>query len=198
MAYDVRFFFFCEKNAHESIGGEIQMPSAKILAQKEEQLQELVSKIQNSAAGVLVNYQGITVEQDTALRTALRKAGVDYKVYKNSMTTRACDATGLGAMKEQLKGMTALAISKEDPIAAAKVMKEYSDKIETFSILGGYVDGEYVDAKGVEALAAIPSKEGLVAKILASLQSPLYGLAYVLQAKIDKENGDSAPEAAAE
>jgi large subunit ribosomal protein L10 len=114
------------------------------------------------------------------------------------MTTRACDATGLGAMKEQLKGMTALAISKEDPIAAAKVMKEYSDKIETFSILGGYVDGEYVDAKGVEALAAIPSKEGLVAKILASLQSPLYGLAYVLQAKIDKENGDSAPEAAAE
>ncbi len=173
------------------------MPSAKILAQKQEELNALVGKIKDSAAGVLVNYQGITVEQDTALRVALRKAGVDYKVYKNSMTRRACDETGLGAMKEQLKGMTALAISKEDPIAAAKVMKEYADKIETFNILSGYIDGEYLDAAGVNELAAIPSKEGLVAKILASLQSPLYGLAYVLQAKIDKESA-GAPEAAAE
>lgn len=172
------------------------MPSAKILAQKQKELTELVNKMKNSTAGVLVNYQGITVEDDTTLRRALRKAGVDYRVYKNTMTSRACDETGYTGMKAYLKGMIALAVSS-DPVAPAKILREYANKIETFEIKAGFVDGQVIDREGVLALADIPSKEGLIAKLLGSLQAPLYGLAYVLQAKIDKENGGNAAEAPA-
>lgn len=169
------------------------MPSAKILVKKQQELNELVKKIKDSAAGVLVNYQGITVDDDTALRVALRKAGVDYKVYKNTMTMRACDETGYSELKEHLTGMTALAVSA-DPVAPAKILRQYAEKIQTFEIKAGYVDGQVIDQKGVLALADIPSKEGLIAKMLGSLQSSLCGLAYVLQAKIDKETGgDAAP-----
>ncbi len=165
------------------------MPSKKILEEKQAQLDELVGKLKTASAGVLVNYQGITVEADTAMRAELRKAGVEYKVLKNTMTSRACEAVGYGAMKDQLNGMTALAISQDDPIAAAKILKNYAEKIESFEIKAGFVDGGVLDAKGVMALADVPSKETLIAKMLGSLQSSLYGLAYVLQAKIDKENG---------
>ena len=102
------------------------MPSAKILAQKEAATAALTEKIQNSVAGVLVNYTGITVDQDTALRTALRNAGVDYHVYKNTMTARACAAAGYGDMEQYLTGMNALAVSSTDPVAAAKILKEYA------------------------------------------------------------------------
>ena len=165
------------------------MPSKKILEEKQAQLDELVGKLKTASAGVLVNYQGITVEADTAMRAELRKAGVEYKVLKNTMTARACEAVGYGAMKDQLNGMTALAISQEDPVVAAKILKNYAEKIESFEIKAGFVDGGVLDAKGVMALADVPSKETLIAKMLGSLQSSLYGLAYVLQAKIDKENG---------
>lgn len=172
------------------------MPSAKILAKKQDELNELVSKMKASTAGVLVNYQGITVADDTALRVTLRKAGVDYKVYKNTMTERACDETGFTGLKPYLKGMVALAVSS-DPIAPAKILRQYAEKIQSFEIKAGYVEGQVIDQKGVLALAEIPSKEGLIAKILGSLQAPLYGLAYVLQAKIDKETGVSTDEAPA-
>lgn len=169
------------------------MPSAKILAKKQNELNELVNKIKTSTAGVLVNYQGITVENDTALRVALRKAGVDYKVYKNTMTMRACDETGFTGLKPFLKGMVALAVSS-DPIAPAKILRQYAEKIQSFEIKAGYVEGQVIDQKGVLALAEIPSKEGLIAKMLGSMQAPLYGLVYVLQAKIDKENVVSTDE----
>ena len=94
-------------------------------------------------------------------------------------------------MKPYLTGMTAIAISENDPIAPAKVLKEYAEKIESFSILAGYLDGAVVDQNTVIALADIPSKETLIAKFLGSIRSPLYGLAYALQAVVDK--GDSAP-----
>ena len=175
------------------------MPSEKTLAAKQAQLDELVAKIQNATSGVLVKYEGITVEQDTALRKTLREAGVDYKVYKNTMTRRACDIVGYKDMDPLLKGMTAIAVSS-DPVAPAKILKEYADKIESFEIKAGFIDGEFLDQKGVMALAEIPSKEGLIVKMLGSLMSPLYGLAYALQAKIDKENAGSeaGSEAAAE
>jgi len=104
------------------------MPSAKILEKKQAECAELTEKIQNAVAGVLVTYSGITVEQDTQLRKALREAGVDYKVYKNSMTGRACEACGYGEIKTYLEGMNALAISATDPIAPAKILKEYADR----------------------------------------------------------------------
>lgn len=168
------------------------MPSNAILEQKKQTVNELAELLKNSPAGVLVNYSGITVEDDTKLRSDLRKAGVKYMVMKNTLTGRACEQVGLGEIKPFLNGMTAIAISEKDPIAPAKVLKGYADKIESFQILAGYIDGAVVDEKTVFALAEIPSKETLIAKLLGSLQSSLYGLAYVLQAKIDKENGAEA------
>ena len=175
------------------------MPSNKILEQKKQVVANLAEQIQSAAAGVLVKYEGIKVSEETALRTALRKAGVEYTVMKNTLTGRACDIAGYGDMKQYLSGMTAIATSKDDPLAPAKIMKEYADKIACFEIKAGFVDGGVLDAKGVEELAATPSKEVLIARMMGSLMSSLYGFAYVLQAKIDKENGgEEATEAPAE
>ena len=168
------------------------MPSQKILEQKKTVVAELAEKLKGAMAGVLVQYEGISVENDTKLRAALRAAGVEYTVMKNTLTGRACDEAGLSDMKQYLGGMTAIAISKDDAIVAAKIMKEYAEKIESFEIRAGFVDGSVLDKAGVEALANIPSKEILIAKMLGSLTSSLYAFARVLQAKIDKDN-EAAP-----
>ena len=176
------------------------MPSNVILEQKKQVVADLAEQIKASAAGVVVNYQGITVENDTALRKALREAGVKYVVMKNTLTGRACDMCGYGDMKQYLNGMTAIAISTpEDPIAPAKILKEYASKIESFQILAGYCDGEVLDAAGVNNLADIPSKEVLIAKFLGSIKSPIYNFAYAIQAVLDKKNegGEEAPAAEA-
>ena len=165
------------------------MPSSKILAEKQNVVSALAEKLKSAQAGVLVKYEGITVEDDTKLRAALRAAGVEYTVMKNTLTGRACDIAGFGDMKQYLEGMNAIAISQNDPIAAAKIMKEYAEKVGSFEIKAGFIDGGVIDAKGVEELASIPSKETLIAKMLGSLTSSLYSFARVLQAKIDKENG---------
>ena len=168
------------------------MPSNIILAQKQQAVAELVEQLKASTAGVLVNYQGITVDDDTKMRKALREAGVKYMVVKNTMTGRACDEVGLSDMKQYLVGMTAIAVGKEDAVAPAKILKEYSEKIESFQILAGYLDGAVVDQNTVMQLADIPSKEVLIAKFLGSIKSPVYGFAYALQAIVDK-NGEAAP-----
>lgn len=168
------------------------MPSNAVLEQKQQVVAELAEQIKTSASGVVVNYQGITVDKDTALRKALREADVKYVVMKNTLTGRACDMCGYGDMKQYLNGMTAIAISQKDPVAPAKILKEYADKIDSFKILAGYIDGEVIDANGVEHLASIPSKEVLLAKFLGSIKSPIYNLAYALQAVVDKENSTEA------
>ena len=173
------------------------MPSNSILAQKQAIVADLAEQLKNSPAGVVVNYQGITVDADTKMRKALREAGVKYMVMKNSLTGRACDEVGLGDMKQYLSGMTAIAIGTTDPVAPAKVLKEYAEKVESFQILAGYLDGAVVDAETVNKLADIPSKEVLLAKLLGSIKSPLYNFAYAIQAIIDKD-GEAAPEAAPE
>ena len=168
------------------------MPSKSILEQKQAVVADLAEMLKNSPAGVLVNYQGITVDADTKLRKALREAGVKYMVMKNSLTGRACDEVGLGDMKQYLSGMTAIAISQDDPIAPAKIMKQFADKINSFEIKAGFVDGGLLDQAGVISLAETPSKEVLIGKMMGSLQSSLYSFAYVLQAIIDKD-GEAAP-----
>ena len=173
------------------------MPSNSILEKKQAIVADLAEKLKSSPAGVVVNYQGITVEDDTAMRKALREAGVKYMVMKNSLTGRACDEVGMSDMKQYLTGMTAIAIGTTDPVAPAKVLKEYAEKVESFQILAGYLDGAVVDAETVNKLADIPSKEVLLAKLLGSIKSPLYNFAYALQAIIDKD-GEAAPEAAPE
>ena len=168
------------------------MPSARVLESKKKIVSDLTERMKNAVAGVIVSYQGITVENDTALRAELRKAGVEYSVIKNTLTKRACEAVGFDKLTETLEGMTAVATCDSDPVAAAKILKKYADKVDTFEIKAGFVDGETLDKAGVEELAALPSKEQLIAKMLGSLQSSLYGLAYVLQAYVDKQNEETA------
>ena len=170
------------------------MPSNAILEQKQQVVANLAEMMKASASGVIVNYQGITVEQDTAMRKALREAGVKYMVVKNTLTGRACEMVGYGELKGVLEGMTAIAISENDPIAPAKILKEYDQKIESFKVLAGYVDGSVLDANGVMELANIPSREVMIAKIMGSIQSPLYKFAYAIKAVAEKleEGGEAA------
>ena len=170
------------------------MPSNKILEAKQAQVAELTEIIRNGSAGVLVKYEGITVEDDTKLRAALRKAGVVYSVKKNSMIGRACAAAGYEGMEQYLTGMNGIAVCTGDPLAAAKIMKEFADRISTFEIKAGFVDGQLLDASGVIALAEIPSKEILIARMLGSMMGPLNSFARCLQAIIDKQGeGADAP-----
>ncbi len=173
------------------------MPSEKILEQKVAVVESLADKLGRATSGVLVKYQGITVGDDTKLRAALRAAGVEYTVIKNTLIGRACDKVGYGDMKQHLEGMNAIAISYDDPVAPAKILKEYADKIETFEIRAGILDGAVVDAATVNELAEIPPKEVLIGRLLGSIQGPLYSLAYALQAIVDKD-GEPATEAPAE
>lgn len=169
--------------------GEI-MPSASVLESKQKVVADLTDRLKASTAGVLVKYEGITVEKDTALRAELRKAGVEYSVIKNTLIKRACENVGFDGLTSCLEGMTAIATSENDPVAAAKILKKYADDVESFEIKAGFVDGEILDVNGVNSLAELPSKEQLIGKVLGSLQSSLYSLAYVLQAIVDK-NGES-------
>ena len=168
------------------------MPSAKVLEQKKAVVAELAEKFGKAASGVLVKYQGITVEQDTALRKSLREAGVEYSVIKNTLIGRACDEVGYGAMKEHLEGMNAIAISYDDPVAPAKILKQYADKIECFELRAGFLDGAVIDTATVIELADTPSKETMIARILGSIQGPIQSLAIALNAVVEK-GGEAAP-----
>lgn len=168
------------------------MPSAKILEQKKQATEKLVATLKAAQSGVVVGYTGITVDLDTEMRSKLRGAGVEYKVYKNTMSSRACKEVGYGDLSDKLVGMTAVATSATDPIAPAKILKEYADKVPTFEIKGGFIDGRVIDVSEVETLASIPPKEVLISKLLGSIRSPLFGFAYAIQAVIDKA-GEAAP-----
>lgn len=176
------------------------MANAETLLQKQQIVSDLASKLKNSVAGVLVDYKGISVGDDTKLRAELRNAGVEYSVVKNTLTARACDMIGYGKLKEVLEGMTALAVSETDPVSAAKIIHAYASKHDNYVIKAGFVEGEILDSDGVKALAAIPNFETLIAKMLGSLQSSLYSLAYVLSAIVEKDGGaaEAAPEDTAE
>lgn len=173
------------------------MPSTQVLEAKKKVVEDLSAKVQSAAAGVIVNFSGITVEDDTALRKELREAGVVYTVVKNTLIKKALEQNNYD-LSEQLHGMTAIATCEKDQVVAAKILKKFADKIETFDVKAGFVDGTTLDKAGVEALASLPSREQLIAKVLGSLQSPLYGLAYVLQAYVDKQNEGTTEEASTE
>ena len=161
------------------------MPSAKVLKQKQQVVTELVDRLKNSAAGVLIDYKGITVEKDTNLRNAFREAGVEYNVVKNTMTRFAAKEIGLDGLDPILNGTTSLATST-DPVAAAKVFAEFMKKNEKLAITvkAGFVDGKVITAEQVKALADLPSKEVLLSMLLRSLNGPVTGLATVLNANI--------------
>ncbi|HHV60893.1 MAG TPA: 50S ribosomal protein L10 [Clostridiaceae bacterium] len=159
------------------------MPSKKVLEQKVRAVDELTEKIKNCAGIVLADYRGLTVEQDTELRNSLRKAGVEYKVVKNTITHFAIKNSNLDGLEPYLKGPTALAISM-DPVAPAKILSEYAKKFQKLEIKAGVVEGKVIGADGVKALADLPSREVLVARVVGGLNAPISGFVNVLNANL--------------
>ena len=160
------------------------MPSNKVLEQKKQVVQDLSDKVKSAISIVLADYRGLTVEQDTALRNALRAAGVDYKVVKNSLTSLAMKANGLEDLVGFLNGPTAMAYSTTDAVAPAKVLSEFAKKFEKLELKAGVVEGKIIDVDGIKALAELPSREVLIAKVLGSLNAPISGYVNVLNANI--------------
>ena len=155
------------------------MPSEKVLEAKKAQVVELVDVLKNATTGVLVDYRGLTVEEDTQLRNNLRAAGVKYFVVKNTLLRLAANQTGLEDLDSILHGPTALAIS-EDAVAPAKVLADFAKDNETLEIKSGFMDGKVLSLDEIKTLAKTPSKETLIAKIMGSLNSPISGLARLL------------------
>ena len=156
------------------------MPSEKILEQKKQLVANLAADLKESCTGVIVNYKGINVADDTKLRKQLREAGSTYKVVKNTMLKRALDEAGIEGLEGVLEGTTAIAYNKEDYVVSAKILSEFAEKSKTFELKAGFVDGNALDAAGVKELAALPPKEVLVAKALGGLNAPITGFVTVL------------------
>lgn len=156
------------------------MPSNKVLEAKKAVVEELAEKLRSACAGVLVNYKGITVSQDTLLRKELRQAGIEYLVVKNTLLKRAAESVGMSEMTGVLEGTTAIAISKDDHIGAAKILCKFAENNEFYKVKIGFVEGKIISEKEVHALAKLPSKEVLIAQALSGLNSPITGLVTVL------------------
>ena len=163
------------------------MPNAKILSEKQAIVAELTEKFQKAAAGVIVDYKGITVAEDTELRAKMRENGVDYFVMKNTLARFAAKNAGLDDLCDVLVGTTSIAVCEGDPVAAAKVVAEFSKKLadqKKFTIKAGFVDGKVIGVDEVKALADLPSKEVLLSMLLSAMQGPVRGLAVSLDATI--------------
>lgn len=173
------------------------MANEKVLQEKQALVDELSQKLNGAVAGVIVEYKGISVADDTLLRRKLREAGVDYSVVKNTMLRRAADKAGLEGLDDILKGTSALAVSAEDPVAAAKILCEQAKKDENFKVKAGFLDGAVIDVARVTELSKLPSREGLISMLLSVLTGPVRGLAVALNAIAEKQ-GEGAEAPAAE
>lgn len=163
------------------------MPSEKVLESKKAIVAQLTERFQNAQAGVLADYRGLTVEQDTKLRAKMREAGIEYTVLKNNLVRFAAKNAGLDELDPILHGPTAIATSVDDVVAPAKVLVDFAKENEALELKGGFVDGKVISIDEVKVYAAIPSKEVLISKMLGSLQSPIGALARTLQAIVDQE-----------
>lgn len=144
-------------------------------------VEEISELLKDAKAAVVVDYRGLTVEEDTKLRSKLREAGVVYKVYKNTMINFAVQGTEFEALAADLKGPTAIAVSKEDAAAPAKILFEFAKTAKALELKAGVVDGTYYDTKGIQVIATIPSREELLSKFLGSIQSPITNFARVIK-----------------
>ena len=172
------------------------MPNAKVLAEKQAAVEQLTEKIKQATAGVLVDYKGINVEEDTALRRQCRENEVDYFVVKNTLLRFALNNAGLSDLDDLLHGATALALSA-DPVTPARLMADTAKKLDNrFELKGGFMDGKPVDLTTINSLAAIPPLPILRAQALGTMLAPITGLAVVLKQIAEKlEGGEAAPAA---
>ena len=161
--------------------------SEAIIAKKAEQVAIVADKMKAAASIVVVDSRGLTVDQDTVLRRNLRESGVEFKVIKNSILSRAAEKAGLEDLKKLFVGPSAVAFSNEDVIAPAKVISEFAKALE---IKGGVVDGAITSVEEINALASLPNKEGMLSMLLSVLQAPVRNVAYAVKAVAEsKEDG---------
>lgn len=150
-------------------------------------VEEISEYLKEAKSAVIVDYRGLTVEQDTKLRKNLREAGVVYKVYKNTMINFAIKDTAFECLAPHLEGPTAIAISTEDATAPARVLYEFSKEADALELKAGVVEGTYYDADGIKVIATIPSRETLLSKFLGSIQSPVANFARVIKQVAEKQ-----------
>lgn len=182
----VKGAFFIAPNYH--YGG---VTVSEIRNAKEQVVQEITDKLKNSMSVVVVDYRGLTVSEVTDLRKQLRDNGVDFKVYKNTLTRRAVENAGLTELNEFLTGPNAIAFCESDVIAPAKVLHTFSKDHEALEIKAGVLEGVYAPVEDVKAIATLPSKDGLVSMLLSVLQAPVRNFAYAVKAiGEEKENAE--------
>ncbi|CQR71597.1 50S ribosomal protein L10 [Sporomusa ovata DSM 2662] len=159
------------------------------MAVTQEKLQTVAGikeKLSTTKGAVLTNYRGLTVAQDTKLRRQLREAGVEYRVFKNTMTRIAAKEAGIEGLDPYLEGPTAIAMSYTDPVAPAKVIADFvkENKLQALEVKAGLVEGKVIDADSVKALASLPAREVLIAQVLAGMQAPIAGFVNVLSGSL--------------
>ena len=174
------------------------MPSAIVLEQKKQVVADLTERLNNSIAGVIVDYKGINVADDTALRKELREAGVEYTVVKNTLLKLAIANTELSGLDSVLEGTTAIATSADDYVAAARILNKFADTHKNFEIKNGFIDKEVIDIAKISGLAKLPSREVLLANVLGAFQAPISAFARAIQAIVDKDGEEAPAEAPAE
>lgn len=163
------------------------MANQNIVAEKAEKVAQIKEKMAAAQSIVFVNYRGLTVEEDTNLRNQFRAAGVEYAVLKNKLVERAADQLGIDeSIRKYLSGPTAVAFGVKDPVAPAKIARDFIKKAKKCELKGGVVNGKVVSDKGIEALADLPPREVLIARILGSMNAPVTGLAIALNAIREK------------
>ncbi|MDE5985495.1 MAG: 50S ribosomal protein L10 [Eubacterium sp.] len=174
------------------------MPSTAVLEKKKQMVADLSERIKNSCAGVVVDYKGINVEDDTKLRRELREAGIEYTVVKNSILGRAAQDAGLEGLDSVLEGTTAIATSADDYVASARILQKYADTHNNFSLKSGYLDGEVITMDKLMALAKLPSREILLATVCNVFNAPIAAFARGVQAIVDKGGVEACESAKAE
>ena len=165
---------------------------SNIIEQKKQVVTELADKFRNSKSAVLVDYRGLDVAEVTELRSQLREAGVDFKVYKNTMTRRAVEEVELSELNDVLTGPTALAFHEDDAVAPAKILNSFAKDHDNLEIKGGVVEGQVATLEQIKELAELPNYEGLVSMFLSVLQAPIRNFAYATQAIADQKEEESA------
>ena len=158
-----------------------------IIEAKKQQVDTIAEQLKNSVSTVIVDYRGLTVAEVTELRSQLREAGVEYKVYKNTLVRRAAEKAGLEDLQELFVGPSAVAFSNEDVIAPAKVISDFAKDAEALEIKGGSVDGKFTSVEEINALAKLPNKEGMLSMLLSVLQAPVRNVAYAVKAVAEKD-----------
>lgn len=171
------------------LGGGIM---SKVMESKKQIVEEITEKFRSSQSTVLVNYRGLDVSEVTELRKQLREAGVDYKVYKNTMARRAAEAAGLEELTDTLVGPTAIAFSDEDVVAPARILNDFAKDHEALEIKGGVIEGNIASLDEITELASLPNYEGMVSMLLSVLQAPIRNFAYATKAVAEQKEEQGA------